>query len=240
MYNPNCQSSLALTIERLHPGFNPNSVNPDCATIAEATTLFDQGLPLPIAPDVSNLTNISALSFIAESPKFRAALIQQFNLQVEQQFGANVLTIGYVGNIGQHLPETVNDINVPKPFSTRITDANYGTGARPLSITLGNLGSVGLLHNESVSNYNALQTSFQRRFSKGLSFDANYTWGKALSDVVGFSQEGAQGWSTLTRPASARLTMVSRGTTSRIASPSRSPMNFHTVRPSRASSSPCG
>ena len=196
VYNPNCQSSLALTIERLHTGFNPNSVNPDCSTISGATTAFDQGLPLPAAPNVSNLANISALSFIAESPKFRSALIQQFNLQIEQQFGANVLTIGYVGNIGQHLPETINDINVPKPFSTRPSDPNYNaTAARPLSTTLANLGSVGLLQSEGVSNYNALQTSFQRRFSKGLSFDANYTWGKALSDVVGFSQEGAQGWS---------------------------------------------
>jgi len=42
-------------------------------------------------------------------------MIQQFNLQVEQQFGPNVLTIGYVGNIGQHLAELYNDINVPTP-----------------------------------------------------------------------------------------------------------------------------
>ncbi len=40
------------------------------------------------------------------------------------------------------------------------------------------------------SNYNALQTSFQRRFTKGLAFDANYTWGKGLSDITGFSAEG--------------------------------------------------
>ena len=40
-----------------------------------------------------------------------------------------------------------------------------------------------------MSNCNALQASLQRRFSKGLSFDANYTWGKALSDITGFSAE---------------------------------------------------
>ena len=42
-------------------------------------------------------------------------MIQQFNLQVERQFGPNVLTVGYVGNIGQHLAETIADINVPTP-----------------------------------------------------------------------------------------------------------------------------
>jgi hypothetical protein len=30
--------------------------------------------------------------------------------------------------------------------------------------------------------------------AKGLAFDANYTWGHALSDVSGFSEEGQQGW----------------------------------------------
>ncbi len=187
VYSPNCQSSLALVIENKHLGFNPNSVNPDCATVPGASTTFAQGLPLPAAQTLTS----SSLSFVAETPNFRSALIQQFNLQVEQQFGNNVLTVGYVGNIGQHLPETINDINVPKPF-----DPAVSTGARPLTTILPNLGSVGLLQSEGISNYNALQTSFQRRFSKGLSFDANYTWGKALSDITGFSAEGGgRSWS---------------------------------------------
>jgi hypothetical protein len=37
--------------------------------------------------------------------------------------------------------------------------------------------------------------SFQRRFTNGLGFDANYTFAKALSDITGFSEEGQQGWS---------------------------------------------
>ncbi len=191
VYSPNCQSSLAVRIETSPTTTNavsPSSVNPDCATIAGASTTFDQGLPLPAAQTI----NSPSLSFVAEDPKFRSALIQQFNLQVEQQFGANVFTIGYVGNIGQHLPETINDINVPRPFNP-ITNPSAST--RPLNGLLSNLGTVNWLQSEGVSNYNALQTSFQRRFTNGLAFDANYTWGKALSDITGFSQEGAQGWS---------------------------------------------
>jgi hypothetical protein len=182
VYSPNCQSSLAIQIE----GTGAAGQNPDCATIAGASTTFDEGLPLPAAQTI----NSPALSFVAEDPKFRSALIQQFNLQVEQQFGPNVLTIGYVGNSGQHLPEEINDINVPQPFNPR-----FASGARPLSTILPNLGTVNELQSEGVSNYNALQTSFQRRFSSGLAFDANYTWAKALSDITGFSEEGQQGWS---------------------------------------------
>ncbi|WP_263384894.1 TonB-dependent receptor [Granulicella arctica] len=184
VYSPNCQSSAAVQIEASQ-GITTGQ-NPDCASIAGASTTFDQGLPLPAPQTISS----PALSFVAENPHFRSALIQQFNLQVEKQFGANVVTIGYVGNIGQHLPETINDINVPKPF-----DPATGSSARPLSSTLGNLGQVGWLQSEGVSNYHALQTSIQRRFTKGLAFDANYTFAKALSDITGFSEEGQQGWS---------------------------------------------
>ena len=191
VFSPNCQSALAITIET-RQGTNLNSVNPSCATVPGAPTTFDVGLPLPAAQSITS----PSLSFIAESSNFRSALIQQFNLQVEQQFGANVFTIGYVGNIGQHLPETVNDINVPKPFNPTVGAANFGTGARPLSTLLPNLSSVGFLESEGISNYNALQTSFQRRFTKGLAFDANYTWAKGLSDITGFSAEGGgRSWS---------------------------------------------
>ena len=159
VFSPNCQSSLALQIERRNAGFNPNSTTPDCATIPGAPTTFDQGLPLPAAPNVTNLAAVSSLSFTAETPNLRSAVIQQFNVQMEHQFGPNVVTIGYVGNIGKHLPETINDINVPKPF-----DPATGSSARPLSGTLPLLSSVGYLASEGISNYSALQTSIQRRF----------------------------------------------------------------------------
>ena len=180
VYSPNCQATIAVQIEAANNA--QGGQNPDCATKGVPST-FDAGIPLPVAQNI----NSAALSFTAETPNFRSALIQQFNLQVEQQFGANVFTIGYVGNIGQHLPETINDINVPKPFDP---DLNPRGSARPLNTLLPNLGGVGLLQSEGVSNYHALQTSFQRRFTKGLAFDANYTWGKALSDITGFSAEG--------------------------------------------------
>jgi hypothetical protein len=190
VYSPNCQSTIAVAIEGSQ-GIAPGSQNPVCnAALGQATT-FDQGLPLPAPQSI----NSQALSFVAEDPHFRSALIQQFNLQVEEQFGSNVFTIGYVGNIGQHLPEEINDINVPQPFNPNPASPQYGTGARPLSTLLSNLGGVNWLQSEGISNYNALQTSFQRRFTKGLAFDANYTWAKALSDITGFSEEGQQGWS---------------------------------------------
>jgi Carboxypeptidase regulatory-like domain/TonB dependent receptor len=193
IFQPSCQSTRAIQLEASVPGASAGQ-NPDCATLGAPSTM-QQGLPVPVySPDiVNNLASITGLGFVAEAPKFRSALIQQFNLQVEQQFGANVFTIGYVGNIGQHLPESINSINQPAPFNP-VT--NPAAAARPLSAQLPNLGGVSYIQSEGISNYNALQASVQRRFTKGLAFDANYTWAKGLSDITGFSQQGNnQGWS---------------------------------------------
>jgi hypothetical protein len=197
VFSPACQSTIAVQIEKSLNQFAGQ--NPDCATVG-APGALGEGLPTPVAPDVSDITTIPGLGFVAEAPKFRSALIQQFNIQVEEQFGPNVLTIGYIGNIGQHLPESINNINQPAPFDP-IT--NPAAAARPLDAIFRNpvtgtvnLGNMSYIQSEGVSNYNGLQTSFQRRFTKGLAFDANYTWAKALSDITGFSQQGSnQGWS---------------------------------------------
>jgi hypothetical protein len=201
VYSPACQSNLAVQIEEsLNGGELPGGQNPACGTIAGVPGTMDQGLPTPVAPNVSDITTITGLTFTAMAPNFRPAMIQQFNLQVEQQYHANVLTLGYVGNIGQHLPESINNINQPAPFSPFTSPA--GSSARPLDAIFANpttgqvnLAGVGYMQSEGISNYNALQTSFQRRFNHGLAFDANYTWGKALADISSFSQQGDQGWS---------------------------------------------
>ena len=219
---PNCQSAAAIQIETNFQGSNTG--NPQCAA---AYSSFSQGLPIPTAPDVSNLHNLNPLSFNTESPNFKSGVIDQFNLQVEQQFGATVMTVGYVGNIGHHLPQVINDINQPAPYSLNPASPFYyartgvanpanrqNSGPRRLDAqfpasgpnTQGNLGGVGLVQSEGISNYNGLQVSLQRRFSKGLSFDANYTWSKALSDNTGYSQEGDQEGFSNANPFNLRAT----------------------------------
>jgi hypothetical protein len=204
VYSPPCQSSIAVKLEKSIAGGFAGQ-NPDCADSGQPGVISSTvAIPPPAPPtpgQLANLATLPGLGFVAEQVKFKNALIQQFNLQIEQQFGSNVLTIGYVGNIGQHLPESINNINQPLPFNV-ITDP--GGAARPLDATFiaanplqtsSNLGGISYLNSGGVSNYNGLQTSLQRRFSKGLAFDANYTWAKALTDISSYSQQGDQGWS---------------------------------------------
>jgi hypothetical protein len=195
VYAPSCQSTVAVQLEASIPGASSGQ-NPDCASEGQPGALSStEAIPVPSAPtaaQLANLATIPGLGFVAEATNFKSALIQQFNLQVEQQVGANVFIVGYVGNIAQHLPESINNINQPLPFNVL---TNPGGAARPLSGVLPNLSGVSYLNTGGISNYNALQTSFQRRFTRGLAFDANYTWAKALSDITGFSEQGDQGWS---------------------------------------------
>jgi hypothetical protein len=200
-YGPHCESLIANQIENAN-GI-PGGKTPPCGvpvtangvTTTQGTPGFDTlaaGLPLPVPQTI----NDAGLSLIAEDPKDRPAMVQQFNLQLEHQFGSNVLTVGYVGNIGQHLPEIINDVNIPvsgADTTAIVNDWGRVGSARRLYNVLPNLGGVGYVQSEGVSNYNGLQASFQRRLAKGLSFDANYTWSHDLDDVVGFSEEGDQG-----------------------------------------------
>jgi hypothetical protein len=196
VFSPACQAAIAVLIEtKYNGGTLPSGQNPACGVGANSTApgTFDAGLPVPATQAVTSLATAPNLGFTAEQSNFKSSLIQQYNLQFEQQWGANVITIGYVGNTGQHEPETINDINQPYPFNPDTTPAG---GVYKLQSVYTGLAGVGWLATEGISNYNALQTSIQRRFSHGLAVDANYTWGKGLSDITGFSAEGGgRSWS---------------------------------------------
>lgn len=56
-----------------------------------------------------------------------------------------------------------------------------------------------ILGNDAMSNYNSLQLEFRKRFSRGLQFQADYTWSKAFSDApdAAGSQSTATNYRTL-------------------------------------------
>jgi hypothetical protein len=202
-----CQSLLANQIATNYKAANPNagtSVVLACPATSGAngytqTNALSQGIPVP-APQGLNSPNLSLGETVA--PGFRTSYVEQFNLQVEQQFGGNVITIGYVGQSGRHLPATINDINLPNPSTITadtvsggvLVPGNSRTIKRPTSTILPGLGGVGGYNSIGSSSYNALQVSFQRRFDKGLTISSNYTWSHAIDDVTDLSFEGQEGW----------------------------------------------
>jgi hypothetical protein len=102
--------------------------------------------------------------------------VQTFDAQIQQDFKQGfVLTLGYVGALGRHLPY-VEELNAARPGT--------GTAGLPFS-SLGRTGSTLAFYNGLTSNYNSLQTSLNKSFSGGLSFMASYTWSRAMGYTTG-------------------------------------------------------
>ncbi len=189
-----CQSLIATAIVTRYNAANPTAqqtVLPACQTALGQTNTLGGGIPVP-APQALNSPNLSLGDNVAQN--FRSSYVIQYNTLVEQQFGKNVVTIGYVGQLGRHLPATINDINVPDPTTAVI---GKQLTVRPTATILPGLGGVGEYYSIGSSSYNALQVSFQRRLSAGLTITSNYTWSHAIDDVTDLSLEGQEGWGNL-------------------------------------------
>ena len=110
----------------------------------------------------------------------KTAMAQHWSLNVQQDIGIGTLEVGYVGN-------RVTNILTDGVISPRnINRRDPVTSARPLSENYGDIFVVG---GYPESEYNALQINFRRNLSKGLRFNANYTWGHAIDNIAGFFKD---------------------------------------------------
>ncbi len=116
----------------------------------------------------------------------RPQTTSQMNFTLEYQFDKSTsLSAGYVGQKGTHLvaPHEANQaLPGTGPYSTW-TNINL---RRPLINLLPNLGNIALTEASATMDYHALQMSGRRRFSGGLEFLAAYTFGKTLTDNLGY------------------------------------------------------
>lgn len=133
-------------------------------------------------------TSYSAQLIRATSPKFRTPYDQQFSLSVQHKGPFGIFSeIAYVGSVQTHLLGLI-DIN-EAPVGA-FAAANPG-----VTVTSGNTVLVnqyrpykGFQAINSVNpifsgNYNALQVSTKRQFSRGSEIAANYTYSKALTNA---------------------------------------------------------
>lgn len=132
--------------------------------------------PNPSARTPGSLNGQPVAYFPYDTP---ASKIYSWSLTVQRELGHNVVVdAGYVANHGANLyfPRDMNQLPVTK--------LGQGQTARPYPQYQGI--SANLF--DGRSNYDSLQTSVRKRFSQGLTIDANYTWSKNLVDF------DAAGW----------------------------------------------
>ena len=116
-------------------------------------------------------------------PHLRTPYVYQYNLTVQQQLAsAMTLEVGYIGYTAHGLTGLV-DVN---PFILGTNTRMYGS----------NFSYLDEFQNISHANYNGLETSLRRQFSRmggfGSSFfQFSYTWGHELDNVSGFRQRNS-------------------------------------------------
>ena len=185
----------------LRPTINPpfsSEHSADYTPLAYPTTTLDQGYPPVNAGGTCTTalllanapTCVKGLTLRVWDPNVMPAISNQWNFTVQRQISnTSTVQLGYVGQKTTHLM-------VATPYFQRQLLAN-GTVA-PSPYLAGNPGLVSQIAQISGTSssgnqaYNALQAVFQKRLSQGLSFQANYTWSKCMSDSIGYYGAGSQ------------------------------------------------
>ena len=118
-----------------------------------------------------NIAATSAREVLAVPDNYGVGDVQQWTLNVQRALGGSmVFEAGYVGSKSSHFdrPRTFNAINVLK-----------GERVKPFP----QWGNIELITTDVAGSYHGLLTRLERRFSRGLTFLATYTWSKTMFDA---------------------------------------------------------
>ena len=150
----------------------------------------------PFAQSVNNTSNVNIANPFAAPPgtgsalaavdqHFKSGRVLSYNFNIQRELFKTVFQVAYVGSQGRHL--------------RLIGDANQGINAvRPITTFLNNgvvtaASSITVQESVSNSNYNGMWLSAEKRFSRGLSFNASYTFSKSIdNNSVGSSNPQIQ------------------------------------------------
>jgi Carboxypeptidase regulatory-like domain len=146
------------------------------------------------APAVLGVTTVGFTAMQTNPPP---QYIQQWSASLEQSLGRNtVMEIGYLGSNGYNLQRAhlINNaqpgpglIQPRRPFRkiSFVPNTVLPANITVASSTFG-VSTINLLENSARSWYDAGYINLRRRFVNGLSFLANYTWAKSLSNAPDF------------------------------------------------------
>jgi hypothetical protein len=149
---------------------------------------------LNFAPAVLGVTTVSFAAFELKAP---AQYVEQWSSSVEKSLGQETtLELGYLGSHGLHLQRSHLINNAPpgpgaigprRPFKVlsflpgMTLPANIAVASTTFPVS-----GINLLENSAQSWYEAGYVNIRRRFARGWTFLANYTFSKNLSDAPDF------------------------------------------------------
>jgi hypothetical protein len=160
------------------------------------TTGMNFGTPV-LGAGTLTPTTVSFTAFDSHAP---AQYVQQWNSSAQKSFGQNTsLEVGYIGSRGFHLQRAHlinNTLPGPGPLGPRRPFKTLtfvpGTTLTPSSTTAiiqsetFPVSTINLLEDTAQSWYDAGYMNVRRRYSHGLSFLANYTFAKNITNAPDF------------------------------------------------------
>jgi hypothetical protein len=144
-------------------------------------------MPFPPPKDIAFPAGVAAATWPA---RYRTGYLQSWHLTIEREVVPDWLVrVAYAGSKGTKLLQG-EQLNPPLYIPGQSTAANISQ-RRPYGPAL---DTITLVNSVGSSNYNSLQLSVDKRFSKGLTLQANYTWAKSID----FGSGGGTQWPSLT------------------------------------------
>jgi hypothetical protein len=178
--------SPAVNNHELNLEFNPS--------VSNSANIFNTNLTNPSGTTAPNIT--PPVVFGPNPQAWKLPSSQMFNLDVQHQFTrTTMLDVGYFGNLGRHLVGIV-DINMPHPGDFQ-NIPGYCTAGTTCTFTAldyqllnqvrpyRGFDAINLFSTVFTSNYNALQTQFEKQFTNNSQIVVNYTWSHTLTTASG-------------------------------------------------------
>jgi Carboxypeptidase regulatory-like domain/TonB dependent receptor-like, beta-barrel len=138
---------------------------------------------LKITDPGPSFQNTSAIGGWPQNPNNRTPYSEQWNLTVQRQLMDDMtLDVGYVGNVNKR--QVGYD-----PINSALTPGPGPIQPRRLLPDFGDLDGG---NNKFTSQYNSMRVNLVKRFSRGLQLDANYTWGRAMTNSSSLAEATVQ------------------------------------------------
>jgi Carboxypeptidase regulatory-like domain/TonB-dependent Receptor Plug Domain/TonB dependent receptor len=117
------------------------------------------------------------------------AYVQEWNLTAEYAVSRTLsLQVGYLGEQGQHIEDYGNLnqwlVNGDQTSAPYYNNKYLGINAIDPTVSIGQ-NSLLITESRAAMSFNALEAILRQRFSHGLEFTLNYTYGKALTNSAG-------------------------------------------------------
>jgi hypothetical protein len=147
-------------------------ITPD-GSIGPLETTFQNFISSPAT------TNVSGVPLTGFQYNWKNTYTQSENFFLQYQVTASSsLSVGYSGSVSRHI--AVIGFS-PNPVLEILPPGTNSTPYVPFRVTA--LTGGGLTETEGNGSYNSLQTTYEKRFSGGLSFLGNFTWQKIRTDA---------------------------------------------------------